>query len=325
MHRKMDVVSLRGDSSHCAMKVLFDAETELADFYGGRLIVPNLEWRSWFFRNNRIARNIRQFIPSIGQKLLPDVGLRVFLFFMGPHHQFDELLCDPRRKTWVYLFDVWEPAWPAIETWMRTWSNIGCVWFASSQAADHFHPRVPFPVAWLAQAADSTEFVTQDIASFQARNNTVFNIGRSHGVLTEFFKNFSSRHHLTYLHEISDGQTLFERRSDWIANLCRSKIVVVHPRNLSHPNVTGSVSMLTARYFEAYNSGAIVCGLKPTSGEFDRVLQGFPFIVYRDAESFERELLAALADPSPWQTARKRIRREHNWQARLAHITTELV
>ena len=78
----MDVVSLRGDSSHCAMKVLFDAETELADFYGGRLIVPNLEWRSWFFRNNRIARNIRQFIPSIGQKLLPDVGLRVFLFFL---------------------------------------------------------------------------------------------------------------------------------------------------------------------------------------------------------------------------------------------------
>lgn len=284
-----------------------------------------MERRAWLFQNNRIARNLRKVFPSLGQALLPDIGPKVFLFFMGPHRKFNELLCDPHRKTWVYLFDAWEPGWPAIEAWMRTWSNVGGVWFASSQAADYFRPKFPFPVAWLPQASDSTEFAAHDIATFQLRENTVFNIGRNNGVLTHFFEEFSARHHLTYLHEVGDGQILYEMRSDWIAKLCHSKIVVVHPRNLSHPDVTGDVSMLTARYYEAYNTGAIVCGFKPTSGEFERALQGFPFIEYRDADSFESELLAALANPAPWHAAREKIRREHNWQARFAHITSALV
>jgi hypothetical protein len=74
--------------------------------------------------------------------------------------------------------------------------------------------------------------------------------------------------------------------------------------------------MLTARYFEAYLSGAVVCGIKPSSGEFDAVLHGLPFVEYRDAASFAEELKQALANRSPWIAARNEILRRHTWTNR---------
>ena len=49
---------------------------------------------------------------------------------------------------------------------------------------------------------------------------------------------------MRYLCQIEDERVLFSDRKDFLGALEQSQIVVVHPRNVDSPEITGSVSML---------------------------------------------------------------------------------
>ena len=242
---------------------------------------------------------------------------------MGLSNDFMPLLQDADRRKWLYLFDTWEPDWADIEKRLATAQNLHTVYMSSSQAVDHFKGRLDCNVHWLPQAATSNEF-HHSARDWSLKTNTILNIGRSNQVLDQFFDRFAAKHGWEYIKPEIRGGVRFASRNDFLQTLYRSKIVVVHPRNLEYPEATGCVSMLTARYFEAYQSAGVVCGFKPHSGEFEQVLGDFPFVEFGDPQLFEQSLLAAVREPAPWLAAEQQCRAEHTWEQRLVPVARHL-
>ena len=81
--------------------------------------------------------------------------------------------------------------------------------------------------------------------------------------------------------------------------------------------------MLTARYFEAFQSGAVVCGFRPESREFEAVLDGFPFVDFTSPGAFERNLLRCMRSPGDWRQASIEIQENHTWEKRLQRIVDD--
>ena len=283
---------------------------------GCGLLVPNLTARSYFLQRNRLARSVRKVFPTVGENLFYDAGKVVVLFLMWLDDAVRHLLCDPHRKKIVYIFDAWAPQWTQMEQKMRMWRNVSIVFFASRQACEHFSDVFAFPIQWCPQAADPATFSRASSANAFPTQPTILNIGRPNRTLAAFFDSFSRKHGFRHIVQSTVEGVLFPTRTAFAGALARSSIVVVHPRNLDSPEVTGAVSTLTARYYEAYNSGGIVCGFKPTSGEFDQVLSGYPFLEFQDERTFEAALLHELSELEKWKQAKYNIALEHSWDAR---------
>ena len=272
-------------------------------------------------QENRVARVLNLYVPLLSDFLCWGFGSELFLFLMGFHRDILPILNDPKRRKWIYVFDSWEPEWENIERILLSSHGIEQVFFSSSQTVEHFRGRVPFPVEWLPQACDRSE-IAADSADGATKARVVLNIGRTNSVLDHFFESFCERNNFAYFVPGRPGSPRCESRAEYLKLLHSSAIVVVHPRNMQYPEVTGCVSLLTARYFEAYSAGAVVCGYKPTSGEFEKVLGDMPFIEYGD--SFEEQLLAALEQPDVWKYGKARCAANHTWDARLASLAGRL-
>lgn len=320
----LDVVSLRKFRRGYYMKVVKDAERALVRKAKARLKTPNIPKRMYWLRQNRVMRNIRRAAKTYNPNLFYDTAQNLFFFLMWCDKTVFEVMREPKKRKWAYIFDAWEQQWPHMEAEMKQWKNIGTVYFASSEAAEYFNSRLSFPVKWCAQAADCNEFVLAEESVGHKKRQIVLNIGRPNKVLINFFEVFCEKYDFQHICQDTTEGILFPSRKDFARTLVQSQIVVVHPRNLETPEITGQVSMLTARYFEAYNSGGVVCGFKPTSGEFDLVIQNYPFVEYKDDKSFENELLAALKNPEVWQKSKKMVRLEHTWDARAQDMIPDL-
>jgi hypothetical protein len=318
----MNVISFRKFEKGYFMDVACDAEDALAALPGNRLRAPDYPVREYVLTRNRIARNLLEHTGGWTPDLFMGCGGNRFFFLMWCDRRVFPLMRNGSIKKSAYLFDTWEPDWGWMEAEMAAWRNIGAVYFSSSQAARHFKTRLPYAVRWCPQA---TTLSTP--ARPQPRANTgrriVLNIGRPNKTLTAFFKDFCVEQGMDYLSQDSVEGILFASRRGFLDTLLQSSIVVVHPRNIDSPEITGAVSMLTSRYFEAYHSGGIVCGFKPQSREFDQVLAGYPFIEFTDAAGFKQQLLAALQQPEPWRQARERAQREHTWARRAQLIADD--
>ncbi len=288
-----------------ALKRLLDAKIRRIDYspakfaWARRLRLPSLERR---LRHAGLARN-------------------VFVCAMWLDKQYRYLLQDARRRKWVYLFDTWEPHWDYIEGEARCWRNVAEVYFSSLQTAEYMRGRLDIPVSWLPQASGiaATQCWRQ-----QAKEPIVYNIGRPNSVLEAFFRDWCARRGFRYVTQGPVDAALLSSREAFEALLGRARVVVVHPRNIDSPEVTGSVSMITARFYEAYRCGAVVCGFKPSSGEFERVFAGYPFVEYRSPVQFSEALEEALADERPWQHAREHALMNHNWTARLGPVASDI-
>jgi hypothetical protein len=241
------------------------------------------------------------------------------LFLMGLTKEIMPVLRDPSCRKHIYLFDTWEPDWEFIEAMLRSAKSLHCVLMSSSQAAEHFRERLDCMVHWVPQAAISSEFSPQAL-NWSRKKKRILNIGRTNRRLNDFFLAFSEKHGFEYLRDEYPGQMMFKTRSAFLQALYESQIVVVHPRNREYPEFTGRVSMLTARNFEAYQSGGIVCGFRPDSGEFESVFDGFPFVDFIDAEQFEVALLSELKNADRWVAASEKCMDQHTWERRFENV-----
>lgn len=310
------------------MDVAFEAEDAMSSHKGVCCMSPDFTVRDYWLKRNRIARNLTRFCPHWSPDIFIGCGYNLFFFLMWCDKRVFATMRNPRKRKWVYIFDSWEPHWESIKHEMMQWRNIGAVYFSSSQTADYFRSLMTFPIRWCPQATTFSATVDADVfdlADDQLQRSVVLNIGRSNAILSAFFEKFCTRHGMEYIYQKDPEQILFPNRNSFYRILKRSRIVVVHPRNIDSPEVTGCVSMLTARYFEAYHSGSVVCGFKPSSGEFERVMDGLPFVEYHDPVQFESDLLQALNQPEIWHAAREKIRSEHSWIKRTGDILREAV
>lgn len=311
-----DIVSTRSYECGVWMPVEWAAEDALKSITGNRIVSPNLPRREYWLKQNTLARTLGKFTPHLSEKMFVGLSDNLFLFMMALRKRFMPLLEDASHKKLIYLFDTWEPGWKELERSLNRAKGVQAVLMSSLQATAHFQGRFSFPVSWLPQAANSKEF-NLTAGEWSKKKNIILNIGRTNKLLNVFFEKFAEKHGYEYIRPLVYGEVNFQSREELLKVLHQSKIVVVHPHNLDSPEITGCVSTLTARYFEAYQSSAVVCGFKPSSNEFDEVLTGMPFVSYEEPKSFETGLLDALEHPGKWIDAGLRCQSMHTWERRL--------
>jgi hypothetical protein len=304
----------------CFMPVAWAAEDAFAKVTGATIVSGWATSSSDQGRFQRLLRRLQSALTvSRFEVAVPSSSQDVMLFLMGLSKAVLPILRDPSYRKWLYLFDTWEPGWQLTEDILRSAESLQCVFMSSSQSVEHFRGRLKCDVQWLPQAAISTEFSPPPIV-WSKKRKTILNIGRTNRVLNEFFIQFSQKHGFEYLRDRFPAEARFKTRASFLDALHSAMIVCVHPRDLDHSSETGCVSMLTARNFEAYQSGGVVCGFKPGSGEFDRVFPGLPFIEFHNAGQFESQLLSALTRPEPWISTINTIRQNHTWESRSLKI-----
>jgi hypothetical protein len=318
----LHVLSTRGLQDGCFMPVSWAAEEAFSKVTNSR-ILNVFETQPTGNRIGVLKFRLEQIAKRLKLRFLCKADPNAVLFLMGFSKSILPILKSCNINKWIYLFDSWEPEWADMESIINSSYSIRHLFLSSSQATEHFRKRLAIGVDWIPQAAIASEF-SPEALQWEEKSNTILNIGRSNSVLDSFFSEFATRHGFTYLRDEYPGQVKFKTRSDFLRALYSAKIVVVHPRNMQYPLQTGCVSMLTARNFEAYQSGGVVCGFKPQSGEFDTVLKDFPFIEYENSQQFECSLLSAIKNPSLWTTALLQTKRFHTWEKR-AHQMKSII
>ena len=305
------VLSLRKVTEHPSYRVLENLEDAVSNIMNYDLYALN--HFEYFILRIQLKLASRTNIKASNHNLLfKNERYFIALMGLGPCKLFRPILRDEKVNKIVYLFDVWEPEFSSFYKEMEHWENISIVYFAYKQANEYFENQFEFRTKWAPQAVDINEF-------YEFRNikkeRIIVQVGRKDDELHPFFLKFSKKYNMDYIYEKVKGEVIAPQRRDYIKLISKASIFVISPQNFSFPERTGSVSPVTAKYYEGYASSALVVGKKTSSDEFDLLFPGYSFVEYKNNEvQFEQEILSMLGEKFD---VFERIEKEHTWDKRV--------
>jgi hypothetical protein len=204
----------------------------------------------------RVLRQLLKFIPPIQlpikkHKNYVVIGYQKEKFF--PYFHFNADL----KALWMY--DAWEPLFSDIEKTIRAY-KINMVFTASKQSADYFNTlNIPnFQSHWIPEGIDVTQY---QFIPYQERTTDILQLGRKWNEYHEKIK--AIENNLVYKYEKKAGQIIFPTREEFLLGLANSKISICVPSNITHPNVTGSISTITNRFLQSMASKCLIVGKVP--------------------------------------------------------------
>jgi glycosyltransferase involved in cell wall biosynthesis len=204
----------------------------------------------------RVLRQLLKFIPPIQlpikkHKNYVVIGYQKEKFF--PYFHFNADL----KALWMY--DAWEPLFDDIEKTIRAY-KINLVFTASKQSADYFNTlNIPnFQSHWIPEGIDVAQY---QFIPYQERTTDVLQLGRKWNAYHEKIKGIENN--LVYKYEKKAGQIIFPSREEFLFGLANSKISICVPSNITHPNITGSISTITNRFLQSMASKCLIVGKVP--------------------------------------------------------------
>ena len=204
----------------------------------------------------RVLRQLLKFIPPIQlpikkHKNYVVIGYQKEKFF--PYFHFNADL----KVLWMY--DAWEPLFDEIEKTIRAY-KINLVFTASKQSADYFNTlNIPnFQSHWIPEGIDVTQY---QFIPYQERTTDVLQLGRKWNAYHEKIRGIENN--LVYKYEKKAGQIIFPSREEFLFGLANSKISICVPSNITHPNITGSISTITNRFLQSMASKCLILGKVP--------------------------------------------------------------
>ena len=213
-----------------------------------------------------------------------------FAVLMGPG---DFIKCLPQflsaKRKHVYLFDAFNQNFSKIAD-LIDYFDISTVFFSSSQATDWFRAKYgPKRVHWIAEAVEPDDYSPTD---YRDRDIDIVQFGRKYDLYHKIVKRFAEKKNFSYLYERSKGEIIFPDRASFVEGIGRAKISICIPSSVTHPERSGDVSTVTARYYQSMASKCLVVGVKPK--EMDELFRYNP-IVEIDFDRPEKQLAHILS------------------------------
>lgn len=262
----------------------------------------------------RVLRQLLKFIPPIQlpfkkHKNYVVIGYQKEKFF--PYFHFNSDL----KVLWMY--DAWEPLFDEIEKTIKAY-KINLVFTASKQSSDYFNTlNIPnFQSHWIPEGIDATQY---QFIPYQERATDVLQLGRKWNEYHEKIKGIEN--HLVYKYEKKAGQIIFPTREEFLFGLANSKISICVPSNLTHPNVSGSISTITNRFLQSMASRCLILGKLPHD-----MLHLFDYnpIIEIDEENPVTQIEAILANFDTYIPLIEKnyevVKNFHNWDNRVTQI-----
>lgn len=200
------------------------------------------------------------------------------------------------RRIVPWIYDCWPSGF---DRWARLLRRLRVdrAYFSSRTAASELGSRLPWlRCHWIPEAADPGSFPPgQPLVD---RRIDVLEIGRRHEEFHEAITPVLGSLRRVHVYSRGPGHLLFPRPGELQAALADTRILVCHPKSVTHPELAGSLETATYRYFEAFAAGCLVVGHCP--GEL-RDFWGFDPVVQLPASDARESLPAILDDIARFQ------------------------
>lgn len=161
----------------------------------------------------------------------------------------------------IYCFDVWESKY---DQYKKLFDFIcpKLIFFAYKEAWKYF--KKDFNSFFIPQSMDSAYFFPRKCK----KSRLFIQIGRRNEKIHNLILEYLKQNNMTvtdenYLFEKQKGKILFPNTDDLATEIARSKYFIAAPQSCENTKLTGRVSDVTARFYEAMACKTMIIGYKP--------------------------------------------------------------
>jgi hypothetical protein len=228
----------------------------------------------------------------------------------------------------IYCFDTWETQyveWEKMFDYIRPTTHF----FAYKQSVAYFSQKYE-NVFFLPQSMDRTFF--HDYSEKKSR--LFMQMGRKSETIHKMILQYMDKKGLAdieenYVYEKEKGKIIYPDTKELARNINKTKYFVSAPQSLENAELTGSVSDVTARFYEAMASKTLIIGYKPQD-VFDELFPYEGAMVNLEENKLDDVVEFFERNPEEYQKQINQnydyVMKEHTWSNRLktirAHIGT---
>lgn len=126
-----------------------------------------------------------------------------------------------------------------------------------------------------------------------------------------------------YIYERKKGDIIYQDINELVENICKTYFFVCAPQKLENSGLTGKVSDVTARFYEAMACKSLIIGFKPDT--FDKLFPSDSMIEMKiDGSDFKEKINYYLTNPDKYNEIVERnyeyVMKMHRWENRLERI-----
>ena len=216
---------------------------------------------------NRITRKfLKKAFPDVSviNKVKKNKNAKVFFSIMGLYELLEtkETLREISEQLIIYVFDCWESGF---QEYKKIFDEIKPkhIFFAYKKACDYFK-KEGYNCYVLPQSMDARFF--KDYGKEKSR--LFIQMGRRTEILHESVLKYLSYYKLAdseenYVYERQKGKIIFPDTKQLAKEINASWFFVAAPANIMNSKLTGSISEVTARFYEAMACKTLIIGIKP--------------------------------------------------------------
>lgn len=266
----------------------------------------------------------RSSLKRIPNRLRPVQGGYYLYVCMGPwdlERQFTTLkrLKGNGARIILYCFDTWESEY---DRWRFLFDGLDpdYLFFAYRQSRDFFSQGYP-NVFFLPQSMDGAHFYPRD----GKKQRLFMQMGRINRQIHGMILTYLAGHNLedrdeNYLYARREGSLVCPDTDRLAENIGRTYFFVCAPRCLDNPELTGQISDVTARFYEAMACKSLIIGFKPDT--YDDLFPADSMVALRpDGSDFEEKIQFYLTNRDAYDAIVDRnyqyVRQHHSWRCRL--------
>ena len=223
----------------------------------------------------------------------------------------------------LYCFDVWESKYELYEE-MYNYISPQLIFFAYKAACIHFSNS--YRCYFVPQSMDINFFYPRNIE----KTRLFIQIGRRNENIHSMILKYMQDKNIpltddNYLYEKVKGTILFPNTEDLATEIARTKYFVAAPQSKENTELTGRVSDVTARFYEAMACKTLIIGYKPDT--FDELFPSDAMIDLENDETLNDVIRFFEEHPEEYQRIVDRnydlIVKKHTWKERYYAIQKE--
>lgn len=222
----------------------------------------------------------------------------------------------------LYCFDTWEIQY---KEWNRLFSIIkpAYIFFAYKSSKEYFQ-YIYNNVYFLPQSMDDSSFYPRNIP----KERLFMQMGRKNTNIHKMILRYLQAHGLNdtdenYVYERECGKIIYPQKNELAMNICKTYFFVCAPKLSENPELTGNISDVTARFYEAMACKSLIIGFK--SKTYDELFPSDSMIeLNKDGSDFEEKITYFLNNSDAYKALVDRnylyVSDYHRWRNRLYSI-----
>ena len=333
--------------------VSYDTILGLEDAFCEECGCKRIDASASIYRKNIALKDKGHEVTAVDNMVVESAGNYDWIFFASMGES-DLLGCLPtlkeiHDKLVIYIFDSWESKWEKQERILKA-IDPAVVCLAYIRAVEHFKTVLDSKVLFLPQSMDDRYYHPYNVE----KSRLFMQIGRQTKALHEMTTKYLSRNHITenddtYAHPKTWSEFLKSKdKKKTILRILKYKRQAIYafpgteelakemsgtyfflcaPKNIDDSSKTGSISEVTARYYEAMACKTIPLGYKPKDS-FDTLFPYDDAMVEVTDETFDSKVKDLLENKDKYQKIVDKnyeyVMKHHRWKNRFDDLNNEV-